>query len=335
MNLRIGVWRFSSLGDVAMLIPVFLTFRKSYPEIYLDLYTRKEFIPLFKDISGVNCISINPRSNKIRLYDLVQIIPKLLNHNYLKIIDLHSVIRTYFLGFVLAVFGKPILRIDKDRKKKRLLIRDNHSKSIILKHTVDRYAEVFSKAGYPLQDIKEAHLEPIPLDEKEGIYIGIAPFAKFASKQYELKKMAEVMRGIEDPKIHFFIFGKGDQEKRESIENFSSIRNTQILIDKISFEEEIKLISNMDLMISMDSGNGHIASNYGVKVLTLWGTTHPCLGYGPYIQPEGYSIFPDPKQYPYLPVSIYGKLKDNTYLNAINSIEALDVINKIREILQI
>ncbi|HBC05033.1 MAG TPA: ADP-heptose--LPS heptosyltransferase RfaF, partial [Aequorivita sp.] len=50
---------------------------------------------------------------------------------------------------------------------------------------------------------------------------------------------------------------------------------------KLTFEEELALISNLDLMLSMDSGNGHLAAMYGVPVVTLWGVTHPYAGFVP------------------------------------------------------
>ena len=45
--------------------------------------------------------------------------------------------------------------------------------------------------------------------------------------------------------------------------------------------EQTELISNLDIMLSMDSGNSHIAAMLGVKVVTLWGATHPFAGFIP------------------------------------------------------
>ena len=41
----------------------------------------------------------------------------------------------------------------------------------------------------------------------------------------------------------------------------------------------------LDIMISMDSANGHIAANCGIPVLTIWGLTHPFCGFKPFDQP--------------------------------------------------
>ena len=46
------------------------------------------------------------------------------------------------------------------------------------------------------------------------------------------------------------------------------------------------MISNLNLMISMDSFNGHLAANAGIPVITIWGMTHPFLGFSPFLQPD-------------------------------------------------
>ena len=66
-----------------------------------------------------------------------------------------------------------------------------------------------------------------------------------------------------------------------------------LVAGKLSFSEELDTISNLDCMISMDSGNAHLAAMYGVKVITIWGVTHPFAGFAPFHQPKEYSLLPD------------------------------------------
>jgi ADP-heptose:LPS heptosyltransferase len=85
-------------------------------------------------------------------------------------------------------------------------------------------------------------------------------------------------------------------------------------------------------MLAMDSGNGHLAANYGVPVVTLWGVTHPYLGFAPFGQNAAHSLLPDLEKFPAIPTSVYGKSHPAGYENAINSIPAtavVDLINKI------
>ena len=59
-------------------------------------------------------------------------------------------------------------------------------------------------------------------------------------------------------------------------------------------------------MISMDSANGHLAANYNIPVLTLWGMTHPFCGFKPFDQSQENSITIDRNHFPYIPTSIFG-----------------------------
>ena len=83
----------------------------------------------------------------------------------------------------------------------------------------------------------------------------------------------------------------------------------------------------------MDSANGHIAALFGINVVSIWGATHPFLGYAPFGQPEKNSILVDKKRYPKIPVSIYGSNCPKKYINAINSIKPEKILDKINEII--
>ncbi|MDE6495168.1 MAG: glycosyl transferase family 1, partial [Duncaniella sp.] len=45
------------------------------------------------------------------------------------------------------------------------------------------------------------------------------------------------------------------------------------------FPVELSLLSHLDVMVSMDSANMHLASIVGVPVISVWGATHPYCGF--------------------------------------------------------
>jgi len=59
---------------------------------------------------------------------------------------------------------------------------------------------------------------------------------------------------------------------------------------KFSFAEELAIISHMDMMISMDSANMHLASLFGVPVVSVWGATHPFAGFYGWGQPADNAV---------------------------------------------
>ena len=86
-------------------------------------------------------------------------------------------------------------------------------------------------------------------------------------------------------------------------------------------------------MLSMDSGNSHIAAMLGIKVITLWGATHPYAGFLAFNQTMDSTLVSDREKYPLLPTSVYGNKKVEGYEDAMRSISVESVVEKIRKTL--
>src|SRR5690606_36058137 len=116
-------------------------------------------------------------------------------------------------------------------------------------------------------------------------WIGIAPFAAHESKMYPLDLMEKVIE-ILSKTYKILLFGGGEHEIEilDRIQN--KYKNVANLAGKLTLTEELDVISNLDIMLSMDSGNAHMAAMLGVKVLTIWGVTHPFAGFAPFNRSE-------------------------------------------------
>ena len=86
-------------------------------------------------------------------------------------------------------------------------------------------------------------------------------------------------------------------------------------------------------MVAMDSGNGHLSAMYGIPTITLWGVTHPYLGFTPFEQPNKNQIVSNRDKYPLIPTSVYGNKYPEAYENAMESIPPELVVKKILEVL--
>ena len=111
-------------------------------------------------------------------------------------------------------------------------------------------------------------------------------------------------------------------------------KNTASLAGKYTFQQELELISNLDVMLSMDSGNAHLAANFEVPVISLWGLTHPYAGFAPFRQPQDFSLLPDLTKYPAIPTSVYGQHVPVGYEEAMRSIDPEAVVQKIEAVLE-
>jgi ADP-heptose:LPS heptosyltransferase len=95
--------------------------------------------------------------------------------------------------------------------------------------------------------------------------------------------METVLTALAAEGHRIFVFGGGIEEQQIAEKWAKTTKNTTSVIGKLKLSEELSLISNLDVMLSMDSSGMHLASLKGVPVISVWGATHPnagFLGYG-------------------------------------------------------
>lgn len=339
---HILVIRMSAMGDVAMTVPVLRVLTQTYPDLKITVVSRPVFKPLFNDIPNLNFLEADVYGKHKGLFGLIKLAKEAQALGIDAVADLHNVIRSKIITTYLSSRGFKTIAQDKDRKEKKALVASKNKKLFPLKTTHQRYADVFEKLGYPID--LNTHIPPerkrlVPkLTGMIGVehrkLIGIAPFAAHAGKAYPLhlmKKLIAILDNSDTYRIILFGGGKKEVEQLKVLEKpFSNVINAA---GKLTFEEELALISNLDLMISMDSGNGHLAAVYGIPALTLWGVTHPYAGFAPFNQSEDYQLLADRVKYPLIPTSIYGNKYPKGYENAMETIEPKEIWQKIREIL--
>ncbi len=341
---HILVIRFSALGDVAMLAPVLRVVADTYPKLKITLLTRKFFSPIFKDISNVKIYEADINGEHSGVFGLSRLAKDLRDLDIDAVADVHDVLRSNVLKSVFYFYGIPVKQIDKGRAEKKALSAANNKVFKQLKTTPQRYADVFEELGYPIN----LSLHKFP--EKQKIspnirkitgttplkWLGIAPFAQHNSKVYPLDLMEQVLLQLEKAgKSQVFLFGGGKEEVKKLAELASKFERVTSLAGQLTFEEELALISNLDAMLSMDSGNAHLAAIYGTPTLTIWGVTHPYAGFIPFGQPMENCILPDLNKYPQIPTSIYGNRVPAGYEDVMRNISPEYVALKINEILNL
>jgi ADP-heptose:LPS heptosyltransferase len=149
---------------------------------------------------------------------------------------------------------------------------------------------------------------------------------------YPLDLMEQVIETLS--KTHKILLFGGGKKEVDILDGFQNkYENVINLAGTLSLNEELDVISNLDVMLSMDSGNAHMAAMLGVKVITVWGVTHPYAGFTPFNQPEDYCLLADRNQYPKIPTSVYGNKFPEGYENAAGSIPVERVVDKIKSVI--
>ncbi|MBD0823377.1 glycosyltransferase family 9 protein [Aestuariibaculum marinum] len=321
------------MGDVAMTVPVLRAFTRQYPLVKVTVLTRGFFTPFFKDIPNVSVFVADLKGKHKGVFGLYKLSKELKALGITQVADLHNVLRTNILKTLFL--GTKVVQIDKGRTEKKALVSGDIFQQ--LKTTHQRYADVFQALGYPVDLSQPEFPKPSSLtlkgfENKSGKWIGIAPFAAHEGKMYPLELMKEVIAKLaEDYRVILFGGGKDEAQILEGIsENFDNVTNTA---GQLKFDEELAVISNLDLMLAMDSGNAHMAAMQGVKVITIWGVTHPFAGFAPFNQPEDYALVADINQFPLVPTSIYGNKYPEGYEKASASISPQTIIEKIKAVI--
>jgi len=255
---------------------------------------------------------------------------------------LHNVLRSQIVRKLFALSGKKVAFTDKGRVEKKALMRAENKIFKPLSTVFERHAKVFEQLGFTIDLANPIFPEKTTLNREvvdligsnHKKLIGIAPFAQYESKVYPLDLMQNVVDELaQNPDYKILLFGGGKKEI-EVLDSLSKNKeNVLTVAGKIKFQQELQLISNLDVMLSMDSGNAHLAAMLGVKVITLWGATHPFAGFSPFGQPIENALVSDKNQYPKLPTSVYGNKKVEGYEDAMRTISAETVVQKIKETL--
>lgn len=299
---RVLLTRFSALGDVVMTIPVIYSACLCYPDVQFVLATRPSMATLFVakpdnlTIEGIY-IKRDGRTMLDRYKLMAGICGK---YKFDAYIDLQNDNITLPMCMYARLHGIKTIKFNRALHHKRTLTRSSNKVLLPMVSSRARYREAFFNAGLPI----DARFKGLYGHEGKGdaalfasitpaktsgdVWIGVAPFAAYAPKEYPPEKMHEVIRMLcEHPEYRIFIFGGEGREHEIAAEWAKEHDCVRSLAGKrYGFPAELALLSHLDLMITMDSANMHLASIVGTPTLSVWGATHYYCGFKGWHQSE-------------------------------------------------
>ena len=292
---HILIIRFSAMGDVAMMVPVVYELATQYPDLRITVLSQPFARPFFEFMAPrVGFMDADVKNEYQGVVGLNTLYRRLTAKNFTAIADFHDVLRTKWLRTRFNIDQYRVEHIHKHRMQKRRLTAQKHKVFMQLPTSFDNYADVLSRLGYPIElgrfrsIFGEGHgnLRQLPAEigEKKPFqqWIGIAPFASHAGKMDPLDLLNEAMGIIikRHPSCRIFLFGGKERELRildEIASQHKHCINASAILGGLS--NELILMSNLDVMVSMDSANMHLASLTGTPVVSIWGATHPYAGF--------------------------------------------------------
>lgn len=313
---KILVIRFSALGDVAMTVPVLCSFANSFPQHQVVVLSRPNMAALFTQVpSNVSFRGVDVKKEYAGIKGLFRLFSLLKHEQFDFVADLHGVLRSRFLSFCFKLSGVKVACIDKERgKRKKLMAVEN---KVLTPQTTsfERYALVFKQLGFSFPLFfhsifgnEKGNIENIRsvvgYKEVHDKWIGVAPFAAHQGKVYPIELQEQVVRSLSSREnVKLFLFGGGKKEVAQLEQWQQAYPRVVSVAGKLKMAEELALMSHLDVMLAMDSGNMHLASLVGTPVVSVWGATHPYAGFMGWGQSEKNAV---QISLPCRPCSIFG-----------------------------
>ena len=260
---KILLIKHGSLGDIFFALEPILAIQKKFNNLAIDLVTEEKFIPFFKKIKMFDQFLIDNRGG---IFSTLSLITKIISGKYDLIIDLQNSKRTNFYHFFIKIFSSA---------------RINGSRSFV--H--DRYIIPPQGKESPTQGLFN-QLKPLNIDqidpnfswlvsemdnqsfENKEVVLVIPSVSKSGqAKQWSPTKYQQLCSFLESKGYYICLVGtKHDAPSLQPI--LDHCKNIINLIDKSPPEIIYTAALNSKLVISNDTGPGHIASLS--KVNTLW-----------------------------------------------------------------
>ncbi len=331
------------MGDIAIAAPVVRATAQTNPDTFFTMVSRPYIEPLFTGIPNLRFYPVDFTGRLKGIPGLVRLFLSLMKLNPTHIADLHNVTRTWILRTLFFLSFVPVKYMKKGRKERRLLTRRDNKILKQITPVYEKYAAVLQRTGIVIPENEQIILNggrkyifpdnSAQKTEDRFIKIGIAPFAKHKAKMWPLERMEQVISTLsKNPGIKIFLFGGGNKESamlQAMEQKYSSVES---MAGRHSLSKEIEIIRELDLLVTMDSANMHLASFASTPVISIWGATHPFAGFYGLGQPQEYAV-----QVPLecRPCSVYGNKKcyRKDYACLMN-IQVSDVLERVEGFIQ-
>ena len=272
---KILVIRPGGIGDAALLFPALKELRGSYPESVIDVLAEKRNSGIFSLCPDINNIILYDNSPHSTLYSVIR-------GKYDIVIDTEQWHRltsalAYMTGAPVRVGFQTSERAELYSHKVPFSQSDYEARSFLNLASAVTGKEHEFEPDNPFVPIDSSGSEKIDsaLSEfKKGkkALVGVFAGATVNERRWGAQNFGEVTKGLTDDGFGAVLLGgKVDLENSSEIKSKSVSENVKDYTAKTTLAETAYIISQLDLLISGDSGLMHIAYGVGTPTVALFG----------------------------------------------------------------
>jgi ADP-heptose:LPS heptosyltransferase len=275
---KILIIRFSSIGDIVLTTPVIRSTKRQIAGAELHFVTKETFR---------NVLINNPYVDKLHTFrkDISELYETLSAENYDVVIDLHKNLRSYRLRKKLKVRS---YSFNKLNVKKYLAVNFKMLHLLPDMHIVDRYFETLLPLGvkndgqgleYYLKPEDKVNVSEVFFNGIGSKFTALVVGGSYYTKKIPLNKLKEICANSKLPLI--LLGDYNDKLVADELQKFfPAVINA---CGQFSVNESASVIQQAEWVITSDTGLMHIAAAFNKKVLSVWGSTIPEFGMGPYM----------------------------------------------------
>lgn len=293
----------SALGDIIQALPVLAALRKSFPSAEISWLVRNEFAPLISNHPHLTEVILfereflgkawkNPKAFKA----LISLVLRLRRCKFDLVLDLQGLFRTAVLGWLSGCKVRVGMATAREFGHIFYTSKVKQNKSCI--HLADYYLKIAAGGAVKTSDV-EFVLGESPLAASSGAkrllndsgvsstrYAVFVPGSAHADKCWATGNFAALADKISE-KYGFSIVTVGTAGESTLAEQINNKAKTEVinLTGRTDIPVLVELLRGARLVVSNDTGPGHIAAAFGMPMVMIFGRSNPARVM-PYGRPE-------------------------------------------------
>jgi len=282
----------SALGDIIQVLPALAALRKTFSDANITWLIRPEFAPLLKshphltdtilfDRKFLGQAWFNPRA----FAALISFIKLLRKRRFDAVFDFQGLFRT--AAFACLSGSKKRFGMAKARELAHIFYTDRIKPDSEGIHLVDHFLKMTKAAG--VSETQAGFVlpcDPRDVDSVNSIltshsvdptnYAVLVPGSAHEDKQWPVERFAELAEKISS-RFNLSIIASGVDSEKDTVHRLETLANVPIvnLAGLTNIGQLIALLKAAKVVVSNDTGPGHIAAALGTPIVMMFGRTNP------------------------------------------------------------